>query len=139
MSRMLIADDHETVRKGICSILQSRGDLEVCVEASNGQEAVQKAIELNPDLIVLDVAMPVLGGLTATMQLQEILPDVPILILSIHDGLDLVLAVRAAGAQGYVSKSEAGRVLLKAVDALLQGQTFFPTMAHENGSGGVFV
>jgi DNA-binding NarL/FixJ family response regulator len=137
---MLIADDHKAARKVVCSILASREDLGVCGEASNRQEAVQKAIELNPDLIILDIAMPVLGGLAATIQLKEILPDVPILILSIHDGLDLVLAVRSAGAQGYVSKSEAGRALLNAVDALLQGQTFFPKMAApENGSGGVFV
>jgi DNA-binding NarL/FixJ family response regulator len=125
--RILIADDHETVRKGICSILGSRQDVEICGEASNGQEAVQKAIQLNPDLIILDVTMPVLGGFDAARQIKERLPNVPILILSMHEGPSIVKEARLAGVQGYVTKSEAAHVLSKAVDMVLQGQTFFPT------------
>jgi DNA-binding NarL/FixJ family response regulator len=123
--RILIADDHETVRKGVCAILGARKDVEICGEASNGQEAVQKAFQLNPDLIILDVTMPVLGGFDAARQIKKLLPKVPILILSMHHGSSVVREAQLAGAQGYVTKSEAAHVLMKAVDAVLQGQTFF--------------
>jgi DNA-binding NarL/FixJ family response regulator len=115
--RVLVVDDHETVRRGVCSILETRKDVEICGEASNGQEAVEKTSELKPDLIVLDVTMPVLDGFS----------EVPILILSMHEGKSIVRAAQQAGVQGFVTKSEAGSVLLKAVDAVLQGRTFFPT------------
>jgi DNA-binding NarL/FixJ family response regulator len=72
--RILIADDHPVVRKGVCSILESRNDLEVCGEATNGEEAVQKSLRLNPDLIVLDVTMPVLDGFSAARKIRELLP-----------------------------------------------------------------
>jgi DNA-binding NarL/FixJ family response regulator len=88
--RILIADDHEIVRKGVCSILESRKDIEICGEASNGQEAVQKALQLNPDLVILDVTMPVLDGFAAARQVKEVLPNVPILMLSMHDANDAV-------------------------------------------------
>jgi DNA-binding NarL/FixJ family response regulator len=122
----LIADDHEIVRKGICSILESRKNIDICGEASNGQDAVEKASQLNPDLIILDVTMPNLDGFAAARQIRTFLPEVPILILSMHAGHSVVREAQQAGAQGFVSKSEAGHVLLKAVDAVLQGQTFFP-------------
>jgi DNA-binding NarL/FixJ family response regulator len=125
--RVLVVDDHETVRRGVCSILETRKDVEICGEASNGQEAVDKTSELKPDLIVLDLTMPVLDGFSAARQIRTILPEVPILILSMHEGKSIVRAAQQAGVQGFVTKSEAGSVLLKAVDAVLQGRTFFPT------------
>lgn len=121
---VLIADDHEVVRKGVCSILESRG-WHVCAEAKNGEEAIKKAQQLHPDLIILDVTMPVCDGFSAASQIREILPDVPILMLSMHDGRSMVRAAQAAGAQGFVTKADVAGVLLKAVDALLQGQTYF--------------
>jgi DNA-binding NarL/FixJ family response regulator len=124
--RILIADDHEIVRRGLCLILESRKNIDICGEASNGQDAVEKASELNPDLIILDVTMPNLDGFAAARQIRTFLPEVPILILSMHAGQSVVTEAQHAGAQGFVSKSEAGHVLLKAVDAILQGQTFFP-------------
>jgi two-component system response regulator NreC len=123
--RILIADDHEIVRKGVCSILESRKDIEICGEASNGQEAVQKALQLNPDLVILDVTMPVLDGFAAARQVKEVLPNVPILMLSMHDANDAVREAQLAGVQGFVTKSEAANVLLRAVDALFDGHTFF--------------
>jgi DNA-binding NarL/FixJ family response regulator len=123
--RILIADDHGIVRKGVCSILESRKNIEICGEASNGQEAVQKAFQLNPDLVILDVTMPVLDGFTAARQIQEILPNVPIVMLSMHDGNDVVREAQLAGVRGFVTKSEAANILLRAVDALLEGRTFF--------------
>jgi DNA-binding NarL/FixJ family response regulator len=122
---VLIADDHEVVRKGVCSILESRDNLHVCGEANNGEEAIKKAQQLNPDLIILDVTMPVRDGFSAASQIKEMLPNVPILMLSMHDGRSMVRAAQAAGAQGFVTKADVAGVLLKAVDALLQGQTYF--------------
>jgi two-component system, NarL family, nitrate/nitrite response regulator NarL len=128
--RVLVVDDHETVRKGACAILASRKNLEVCGEAVNGQQAVEKAFQLNPDLILLDVSMPVLDGLQAARQIRIALEDVPILILSMHDSHSIVREAQLAGTQGFVTKSEAASVLLKAVDALLRGETFFPSISR---------
>jgi len=122
---VLIADDHEVVRKGVCSILESRVDWRVCGEANNGEEAIKKARQLNPDLIILDVTMPVRDGFSTASEIRELMPKVPILMLSMHDGRSMVRAAQAAGAQGFVTKADVAGVLLKAVDALLHGQTYF--------------
>jgi DNA-binding NarL/FixJ family response regulator len=124
--RVLIADDHEVVRKGVCFILASRGPLDSYTETTNGRDAVQKALLLNPDLIILDIGMPLLDGLSAATQIKKLLPHIPILMLSMHRGQEMVRASQLAGAQGYITKSDATGSLLKAVDALLQHQTFFP-------------
>jgi two-component system response regulator NreC len=126
--RILVADDHETVRKGVCSILESRKSIEICGEAANGQDAIEKASELNPDLIILDVTMPGLDGFAAARQIRTFLPEVPILMLSMHEGPSLASEAQRSGAQGFVSKSDAGDVLLKAVEIVLRGKTFFPTL-----------
>jgi DNA-binding NarL/FixJ family response regulator len=123
--RILVVDDHETVRRGVRSILESRKDVKVCGEAANGQEAVEKAAELVPDLIVLDVTMPQLDGFTAARRIRTFLPDVPILMFSMHGGLQVTIEAQHAGAQGLVSKSAAEQVLLKAMDAVFRGQTYF--------------
>jgi CheY-like chemotaxis protein len=124
--RILIADDHEAVRKGVCFILDTRDDLEVCAEASSGFEAIGKTIELGPDLIIMDLNMPGMDGLAACKQIKSFQPQIPVLIFSQHDGNEIVLAARQARAQGFVTKSGASAVLLKAIDALLDGKTFFP-------------
>ena len=121
---LLIADDHEIVRKGVSAILIKRGDITLC-EAANGQEAVDKALTLKPDLIVLDVSMPVLDGLSASRQIHAALPRVPILILSMYEGREIARASKNAGARGFVTKQNVGSILLTAVDTLLQGRTFF--------------
>lgn len=125
--RILIADDHELIRKGLCFILESHKNTEICGEASNGQDAVEKATELNPDLIILDVTMPGLDGFAAARRIRTFLPEVPILMLSMHQGSHVVKEARQAGAQGFVSKGDAGHILVKAVEAIFEGQTFFPT------------
>jgi DNA-binding NarL/FixJ family response regulator len=123
--RILIADDHEVVRKGVRSILESQQNLEIVGEATNGQEAVQKACKLQPDLVVLDVSMPMLDGFSAARQIRQLLPAVPILMLSMHAGPEMIRASKSAGAQGFVTKTEVASTLLNAVDALLQGHTCF--------------
>jgi DNA-binding NarL/FixJ family response regulator len=124
--RILVADDHESVRKGVCVILGSRGDIEVCGEASNGQEAIDKAQELKPDLIILDITMPVLNGIDAAEAIRKILPKVPILFLSMHQSRQIIAEAKRIGVRGYVRKAEAAATLLKAVDALLRNEPFFP-------------
>jgi DNA-binding NarL/FixJ family response regulator len=129
--RILVVDDHETVRRGVCSILESRRNTEICGEAVNGQEAVEMASQLKPDLIILDVTMPQLDGFAAARQIRTFLPEVPILMLSMHEGQRIAREAQQAGAQGFVSKSAAGQVLLKAVEAVLQGQTYFPALSAQ--------
>jgi DNA-binding NarL/FixJ family response regulator len=129
--KILIADDHEAVRKGVCFILDTRDGLEVCAEATNGFEAIEKTIELRPDLIIMDVTMPGMDGLAACKQIKSFQPQIPILIFSQHDGNEIVMAARDAKAQGFVTKSAAFEVLLKAIDALLDGKTFFPDESAE--------
>jgi DNA-binding NarL/FixJ family response regulator len=124
--RILVADDHEAVRKGVCAILAIRLDIAVCGEAANGQEAIAKAHSLKPDLIILDITMPVLNGLDAARVIRLTLPELPILLLTMHDGKHVIEDAKKIGIDGFVCKSEASATLLAAVDALLRNQPFFP-------------
>jgi DNA-binding NarL/FixJ family response regulator len=124
--RCLLVDDHESVRMGVTAILSSRPNIEVCGEAANGQEAVGKARELKPDLIIMDVNMPVLDGIHSAKEIRAFLPEVPILFFSMHDGVYLVHEAKMAGVQGFVNKTEARATLLDAIDALVKKQTYFP-------------
>lgn len=128
--RVLVTDDHDVVRKGVRTIL-SAGHIEVCGEACNGSEAVGKALELQPDLIILDLTMPVMGGFEAAIELCKLLPGTPILFYSIYQGEALVKEARRIGARGFVSKNRVGETLLKAVNILVvQKGTFFPDSAE---------
>lgn len=123
--RILIADDHELVRRGIAAQISQRPSWEVVAEATNGRDAVTLALRHKPDLIVLDLTMPELNGLATAGKILEALPEARILILTVHDSEQLVREVLAAGARGYVLKSDAGRILMAALDALLEGGSFF--------------
>jgi DNA-binding NarL/FixJ family response regulator len=123
--RVLIADDHEAVRKGVAGILESRGDIEICGEASNGEEAVRKAHELNPDLIIMDFTMPVVDGLEAARRILKVSPQTPILMFSMHKMEALTDAAKKAGARGFVTKGESAENLLRAVDNILRNTPFF--------------
>src|SRR6266403_6192345 len=122
--RVLIADDHEMVRVGLCTMLQSR-QIEVCAQAKNGREAIEKSRQLSPDLIILDISMPVLGGIEAAQQIRVFLPDVPILFFSTHKTSELVALVQSVGAQGFVAKEQMAATLLEAIEALREKKTFF--------------
>ncbi len=123
--RILIADDHEIVRRGIVAQISHRSDWEVVGEATNGRDAVELALRLSPDLVVLDLTMPELNGLAAASRILAASPAARVLILTMHESEQLVREVLAAGAQGYVLKSDAGRVLMAALEALLDGRMFF--------------
>ena len=125
--RILIADDHAVVRAGLRALLESRADWEVCAEAADGREAVEKAGKLKPDVAVLDIGMPLLNGVEATRRIRTQSPDTEILILTMHESDDLVQQVVEAGARGYILKDDADRVLLAAVEALRRHKPYFST------------
>jgi two-component system, NarL family, response regulator NreC len=109
----------------VATVLSVRRDLEICREAADGEEAVRKAEELRPDLVILDLTMPGLNGIRAAEKMKNILPGVPILILSMHEGASLLETFGRIGVQGYVPKTQASEKLLHAVDALANGNTYF--------------
>ncbi|MGA3196320.1 MAG: response regulator transcription factor [Terriglobales bacterium] len=129
--RILIADDHDVVRHGLVALIESQRGWEVCGQAENGQVAVDKAKELNPDVAILDIGMPVLNGLEATRQILRDNPRVAVLILTIMDAERVVQAARDVGARGYLLKSEAARVMIGAVKALQYGNTLFTARVAE--------
>lgn len=129
--RIFIADDHEVVRQGIRAVLQSQPDWEVCGEAGNGREAVEKAEALKPDIVVLDVAMPEVNGLVAVREILQSLPNTKILMLTMHESEQVIREVLEAGAHGYLLKSDAGRDLVNAVTALQRNKRFFTSKVAE--------
>jgi two-component system, NarL family, sensor kinase len=128
--RILIADDHEVMRRGVRGLLESHSEWAVCGEAFEGKEAVMKSRELRPDLIIMDINMPGLTGIAAAQQIRRENPSAKILFFSVHESAQTVREVVNAGAQGYVAKSRAGHDLVDAVRNVLDGGTFFPTLAR---------
>lgn len=132
IARVVIADDHDIVREGIRRILtRLRPQWDICGEAGNGEEAVQLAGNLKPDIVVLDVTMPVMTGLEAARQIARLNLGCRILIFTVHDSDWIKTEIRNAGAQGYVQKSQVARDLVTAIERLLDGGTFF----SDNGEG----
>ncbi|HET9401330.1 MAG TPA: response regulator transcription factor [Candidatus Acidoferrales bacterium] len=123
--RLLVADDHEVVRKGLCALLQAQPGWEIAAEASDGREAVEKAKKVKPDVTVLDIGMPYLNGLEAARQILKEVSNTKVLILTMHDSDALIREVLNAGARGYVLKTDAGADLVNAVDAVRRNKTFF--------------
>src|SRR5690242_518426 len=124
--RILIADDHEVLRQGLKSMLQSTGEWEVCGEAADGQEAVDKTAALRPDLVILDINMPVLNGLAAVRRILLTGTPTRVLMFTVHDSEQTVREIREAGAHGYLSKGNAGQSLVTAIRKLFNGEEFYP-------------
>jgi DNA-binding NarL/FixJ family response regulator len=124
-ARILIADDHELLRRGLVAELSQVPGWVVVAEVENGRAAVTSAAELKPDLVVLDLTMPELNGLEAARRILAADPSTRILILTAHESEQLVREVLSVGARGYVLKSDAGRILVVALQALLEGGSFF--------------
>ena len=131
MLRILIADDHELARRGIRALLESHPGWEVCGEAKDGRETVELAASIRPDIVLLDIGMPNLNGLEAARQILTSSPEVAILILTMHDSDNVVREVLRAGARGYLLKTDAGRDLVAAVEALQLQRTFFTTRVSQ--------
>jgi two-component system, NarL family, sensor kinase len=127
--RILIADDHEIMRRGLRGLLETHEEWAVCGEAFEGHEAVAKAKELRPDLVIMDVNMPGLSGIEAFAEIREANPATKILFFTVHDSEEMAREVAEAGGHGYVAKSRAGRDLVDAVQTILAGKSFFPTLA----------
>ena len=127
--RILIADDHEIVRKGVRSLLSADPECEICGEAIDGRDAVTKAQDLKPDLVVMDISMPNLNGLDATRKVREILPQTKVLVLSQHDSPEMMRQALKAGAGAYVRKSSMSTDLLAGIKKLRHGEAFFEDRA----------
>jgi DNA-binding NarL/FixJ family response regulator len=123
--KLLVADDHEIVRKGVRCLLEAQPGWQVMAEASNGREAVEQAQRVKPDVAVLDIGMPSLNGLEAARQMLKNDPHIKIVILTMHDSDNLIREVLKVGARGYVAKSDAIRDLVTAINAVRSGDTFF--------------
>jgi DNA-binding NarL/FixJ family response regulator len=131
MIKILVADDHQIVREGIRALLEAQPGWHVCDEATTGREALEKAIALRPEIIVLDVSMPEMNGLEAARQIHRAMPAAKILALTVHDIDELVQDFVEAGASGYVLKADTGAVIVDAVTTLLHGGMYFTrTLQH---------
>lgn len=133
--RILVVDDFEPWRQQVCSMLQTRPELRVVAEAGDGLEAVQKAKELKPDLILLDIGLPNLDGLRAASRIHQVAPDAAIIFLTQNSDKDTVRAALSNGARGYVLKTDAGKELLTAVVRVLNGDDFVSS-GIEGGTSG---
>jgi DNA-binding NarL/FixJ family response regulator len=129
--RILIADDHEVVRRGMCALLQAHEGWEICGQATDGRQAVEMAKQQKPDVIILDVGMPNLNGLAATRQLAQQNSSYKIIVLTIDDSDEVIREALDAGARGFVLKSDAARDLVSAVEALQRNRMFFTSRVND--------
>ena len=129
--RILIADDHDVVRRGVRTLLETRPNLVIVAEASNGRAALEEARLTKPDIAVIDYSMPEMNGLDLTRALKREIPRIEILLYTMHDREDLILEVLRAGARGYVLKSDTERHLLAAIDALSIHRPYFSGVISE--------
>jgi DNA-binding NarL/FixJ family response regulator len=129
--RIVVADDHALMRRGICDLLESEPGWEVAAQATNGREAVDAVARVRPDVLVIDLAMPELNGLTAAREVLHAFPKVEIVLLTMHNTEQTIQEVLKCGARGYVLKSDAEQDLIAAVKAVSQGKPFFtPSVAE---------
>ncbi len=129
--RLMLVDDHEVVRTGLKSFLEAQEGLEVVAEAGSGVEAIDRAVEARPDVIVMDITMPNMDGLEATRQLKELVPESHILALTVHEDKQYFFEMLVAGASGYITKQAAADELVAAIHAVAADQIFLqPTLAR---------
>ncbi len=134
VTRVLIVDDHNLVREGICKLLELYDDIEIVGEAGDGLEAVNKVRELSPKLVLLDLNMPRMGGITTIRKIKEINPDVKVLILTMHDGEEYVYEVIRAGAEGYIQKDIRQEELRESIERVMSGLKLFPPSVEDQVS-----
>ena len=123
--KVVLADDHEIVRNGIKTLLESEGEIEVLGEASNGIEAIEKVLELKPEILILDIRMPLMNGIEATAKLREVSPNTKVLILSMHDDEEYIIKSAESGASGYLLKDTNKQEFIKAIATIKNGHKYF--------------
>ncbi len=121
--RILIADDHTIVRQGLSRLLEEQPDLKVVGEATDGQKAVEQALALNPDVLIMDIAMPRMNGIEAAKRIRKLLPKTKVLILSMYSHEHYIHQLMEAGVSGYLLKDDSGRDIIKAIHAALKDET----------------
>jgi len=131
VKRVMLADDHAVVRRGLRTLIEGVPGWEVCAEASDGNEAVTLATETKPDVLIMDLSMPGLGGVDATIQIRKVLPQIEVLILTMHESDRLAGQALRAGARGYLLKGESEDKLMEALDALARHQPYFSPSVSE--------
>ena len=124
MPRVLIVDDHAVIRRGVQGILSAYPEWELCGEADNGQDGIRLAGELRPDVVIMDVSMPGLNGLEVTRIIHDVLPEIKVLLLTLHSSSEFVRSAFLAGAQGYVLKSDAEHELVRALNIVVAEGTY---------------
>lgn len=130
--RVIIADDHSLVREGIAAFLKCYDNIEVIAEASDGLEAIEKTRQFHPDIVLMDIAMPKLGGLEATVEIRKNDPTVKILVLTQYDDKEYILRFLKAGVSGYLLKKAVGSDLISAITAIMAGETYlYPAIASK--------
>jgi two-component system, NarL family, response regulator LiaR len=134
--RILVVDDHETVRRHICSLLHGEADFDVLCEADDGIEAVKTAEKLQPDVIVLDISMPGMNGLEAARRIRKLSPSSKIVFLSQHDTIETIREAFRTGGCGYVVKSDAAHDLIPALRAVVQNKPYL-NYRFSGGPGGL--
>ena len=122
--RVLLAEDHTIVRKGIRSLLDGEADIDVIGEAGNGRDALEKVEQLRPDVVVMDITMPTLNGLEATRRIKKLFPEIKVLILTVHANEEYIFQVLRAGASGYLVKQAAPSELISGIKAVWRGGSF---------------
>lgn len=129
---VVLADDHTIVRQGLAKLLEGESNLRVVGEAENGREAVEKVEELKPDIVLMDIAMPMLNGIEATRQIRKVCPQTKVIILSMHSHDRYISELFGLGASGYLLKSSTGTDIIKAIHAALKGETYLsPSISHK--------
>jgi two-component system response regulator NreC len=129
--RLMLVDDHEVVRVGLKSFLHTQEGFSVVAEAANGEQAIEKALQINPDVILMDISMPEMDGLEATRRLRNLCPDSLVLALTVHDDKQYFMQMLAAGASGYITKQSASDDLVEAIFTVAQGNIYLqPALAR---------
>ena len=125
MITVILADDHAVLRDGLRYLLEAQADIQIIATAANGQEAVEQAMQQCPDVVLMDISMPVMNGIEATRQICEVCKNTKVAILSMHHTSEYIQRALKAGAQGYLLKDSAGVEVIAAIHALHEGKSYF--------------
>jgi DNA-binding NarL/FixJ family response regulator len=124
-TRILLADDHEMIRDGLRAVLEKVKEFEIVAEAANGQELLEKIVPAQPDVVLLDITMPLLNGMETAKELQENFPGIKVIMLTMHDNVEYILKCIEYGVMGYVLKNEGGKEIIRAINDVSEGKKYY--------------